>query len=124
MCVGDLVGCEGFPACREVTLSPSSVCVGDMVGCEGFPTFRELTLSPSSVCTGGLVECEGFPTFREPALFPSSECAGGLVIPNKQHTLKTGTKLVPETLENLCNLTRLSARESCTEFCRRENLKN
>jgi hypothetical protein len=34
-----------------------------------------------------------------------------------------GTELVPEKSENFHTLTRLSAREDFTEFCRRESLK-
>jgi len=38
------------------------------------------------------------------------------VAPNHQHTLRVGTKLVPDMSENLHILTRLSARENSAEF--------
>jgi hypothetical protein len=37
------------------------------------------------------------------------------VLPNKQHTLKMGTELVPEKSEKLFILTRLSIRENFSE---------
>jgi hypothetical protein len=41
----------------------------------------------------------------------------------RQHTLKMGTELLPETSESLHILTLLSARKNFIECCRRESFK-
>jgi len=43
--------------------------------------------------------------------------------PNRQHTLKIGTELDPETSGNLHILMWLSAEENYIELCRRKNFK-
>jgi len=46
-----------------------------------------------------------------------------LVLTNHQHNLMMGTKLAPETSENLNRLTRLTSRETFIKFCRPESSK-
>ena len=46
-----------------------------------------------------------------------------LVLPHHKHVLENGMDLGPEKLENHHILTRLSAREIFSEFCRRESFR-